>query len=74
MNERWIRILRTPDNAQFASCGGDRTAFVWDVQSGEQIRRLQGHMGKVNSVAYNEDASVLATGAVYFSSDIMNHC
>jgi len=63
VNERWIRILRTPDNAQFASCGGDRTAFVWDVQSGEQIRRLQGHMGKVNSVAYNEDASVLATAS-----------
>jgi mitogen-activated protein kinase organizer 1 len=62
VNKGLLHILRAPDNAQFASSGGDRTAFTWDVQSGEQIRRLQGHMGKVNAVAYNEDASVLATG------------
>lgn len=55
---------RTHDNAQFASSGGDRTAFVWDVQSGETVRRFQGHMGKVNAVQYNSDSSVLASGTL----------
>lgn len=51
------------DNAKFASSGGDRTAFVWDVTSGETIRRFSGHLGRVNAVALNADASVLASGS-----------
>lgn len=31
------------DNSQFASCGGDRQPFVWDVATGEIIRKFKGH-------------------------------
>lgn len=44
--------LRAPDNASFASCGGDKAVLIWDVASGTVIRRLQGHFGKVNVVKY----------------------
>lgn len=53
----------TPDNTKFASCGGDRSVFVWDVASGDQFRRFQGHSAKVNAVAFNAEASILASGA-----------
>jgi WD40 repeat protein len=53
---------RSHDNAKFASGGGDRTVFVWDVATGQTTRRLPGHIGKVNAVEFNDDATVLASG------------
>ena len=50
------------DNSKFASSGGDRQVFLWDVMTGQTIRRISGHMGKVFTVEFNEDASVLASG------------
>jgi len=49
------------DNAQFASAG-DRVAYLWDVASGNTIRRFQGHMGKINAVRFGGDAAILVTG------------
>lgn len=45
-------VLSAPDNASFASCGGDKAVLIWDVSSGTVTRRLQGHFGKVNVVKY----------------------
>lgn len=50
------------DNAQFASAG-DRVAYVWDVASGNTIRRFQGHMGKINAVHFGGDAAILVTAS-----------
>jgi mitogen-activated protein kinase organizer 1 len=36
--------------------------FVWDVTRGETTRRFQGHSGKVNAVAFNEESTILASG------------
>ena len=57
-----IPYLSSHDNAKFASCGGDKVVFVWDVASGTVLRRLQGHFGKINTVVFNRDAQVLASG------------
>lgn len=51
------------DNGKFASSGGDRTVFLWDVTSGNTIRRISGHVGKINVVDFNQEATVLASGA-----------
>lgn len=50
------------DNARFASGGGDRSVFLWNVTAGVTERRIPGHLGKINAVAFNADASVLASG------------
>jgi len=55
-------ICRTHDNAKFASCGGDKVVFIWDVPSGKVLRRLSGHFGKINALAFNTDAQILASG------------
>ncbi|KAL1868278.1 hypothetical protein Daus18300_006002 [Diaporthe australafricana] len=43
------------DNARFASSGGDRTVFLWDVAAAQTLRRFahgtEGHVGRVNCVA-----------------------
>ena len=51
------------DNASFASCGGDKTVFVWDVGSGRLLRRLAGHEQRVNAVTYAAECSVLISAS-----------
>lgn len=36
--------------------------FLWDVATGTTIRRLSGHISKINAVEFNADATVLASG------------
>lgn len=36
--------------------------FLWDVKTGNSVKKFQGHEGKVNAVAMNLDDSVLASG------------
>ena len=55
-------LFSSPLNDRFASCGGDRSVFLWDVSSGECVRRLRGHDSGVNSLSYSGDASMLASG------------
>ena len=38
-------------------------AFLWDVSTGNVIRRLVTHTQRINTVAMNADASVLFTGS-----------
>lgn len=62
----------TPDNARFASAGGDRTVFLWDVSTATTLRRFshatEGHVGRVNCVATGggsagaEDHSLVVSG------------
>lgn len=55
------------DNKSFASCGGDKTVFVWDTGTGDCKKRFMGHNSKVNAVALSEDAGVLVSGTCIVS-------
>ncbi|KAK5631218.1 hypothetical protein RRF57_006932 [Xylaria bambusicola] len=58
------------DNARFASAGGDRAVFLWDVASAQTLRRFggggaHGHSARVNSVCFaGEDDSLLVSGGL----------
>lgn len=41
--------------------------YVWDVATGQTVRRLSGHLGKIHAVEFNEDASVVASGEIALS-------
>ncbi|GAA5906961.1 WD40 repeat domain-containing protein [Sporobolomyces salmoneus] len=58
-----LSIGVTKDNTKFASCGGDKNVFLWDVTKGEIVRRFGGHLGKVNECVWNENDQVLCTGS-----------
>ncbi|KOS18898.1 WD repeat domain-containing protein 83 [Escovopsis weberi] len=47
------------DNETFVSGGGDRAVFLWDVGSATTLRRLGGHAGRVNSVAFGGPGDAL---------------
>lgn len=70
-----LSLTVSGDNARFASAGGDRSVFLWDVASAQTIRRFsgsagggsgtQGHSARVNSVCFaGEDDSLLISGGL----------
>ena len=58
-----LDVVVSQDKSKFASAGDDRSFFLWDVTSGNVIRRFQGHSQKVNSLAMNVDGTVLITAS-----------
>jgi WD40 repeat protein len=54
-------LALSPDGATLASGGYDRTARLWRVADGRQVRVLQGHGGTVWTLAWSPDGRWLAT-------------
>jgi WD40 repeat protein len=48
---------------KLAATGGLRETRVWEVATGQEVLRLAGHRGYVNSVAFSPDGLTLATGS-----------
>ncbi|MFH0902942.1 MAG: WD40 repeat domain-containing protein [Pseudomonadota bacterium] len=46
-----------------ASASGDKTARIWEIESGRQRAILSGHTGRLQGIAYSPDGRLLATGA-----------
>ena len=44
------QLPRPPPPGRFASCGGDRQVFLWDVSTGSIIRKFRGHDAYINTV------------------------
>jgi WD40 repeat protein len=60
-----LDIAVTADNARFASVGGDRQVFLWDVEQGTTTRRWTGHNSRVEAVQFAGDGdSVVVTGKI----------
>jgi mitogen-activated protein kinase organizer 1 len=52
------------NNDKFVSTGGDKTIFVWDVQTAQTVRRFTGHAGRVNRGVFGGDGDgIIATGS-----------
>ncbi len=45
------------------SASADQTLIVWDIETGEIIRRFTGHEGPVHSVAFSPDGQTVLSGA-----------
>ncbi|MDJ0898785.1 MAG: hypothetical protein QNJ55_08230, partial [Xenococcus sp. MO_188.B8] len=52
-----------PDGTILASGSFDRTIKLWNVETGQEIRTLQGHDGSVWSVSFSPDGTILASGS-----------
>lgn len=58
-----LDVAVAADNARFASVGGDRQVFLWDVEQGATTRRWTGHNSKVEAVQFaGEGDSVVVSG------------
>ncbi|KAJ3947242.1 uncharacterized protein N0V96_003632 [Colletotrichum fioriniae] len=60
------------DNERFASVGGDRAAFLWDVTTAKTIRRFggnaHGHTARVNCVSFAGDGDSLVISGGFDTS------
>ena len=53
----------SPDGRRLASGSDDKTVRLWEVDSGQELRRFQGHASGVWSVAFSPDGRRLASGS-----------
>ncbi|MEM9541239.1 MAG: serine/threonine-protein kinase [Cyanobacteria bacterium P01_E01_bin.42] len=56
----------SPDGTLLAGGGLDKTIRLWQVETGEEIARLQGHSGMfagVTAIAFSPDGRILASGS-----------
>lgn len=56
-------LAASPDGARLATGSNDRTARLWDVESGRLLATLSGHAGGVLSVAFSADGKRIVTGS-----------
>ncbi|KAI0194092.1 WD domain-containing protein [Xylaria flabelliformis] len=65
-----LSLTVSADNARFASAGGDRSVFLWDVATAQTLRRFgggssHGHSARINSVCFaGEDDSLVISGGL----------
>ena len=54
----------SPTAPELALSGSeDGTLFLWDVSTGERIRRFEGHTGGINDIAFSPDGSTAVSGS-----------
>ena len=49
----------SPDGQLLATCGTDQTIRLWDIQTGQALKILQGHTNSVCSIAFGFEAQRL---------------
>lgn len=45
------------------SCSNDKTSYLWDVSTGESVRKLRGHSARINSLSLNKEFTIMATAS-----------
>ena len=60
---RLKRCRFLPDSHKIALGSIDKTVTVWDVQTGQRLRKLNGHLGEIHSLVFSQDGRQLLTGS-----------
>lgn len=56
-------ITFSHDGKYIATGGRDKTAKLWEVSTGREMRTFLGHTGKVSTVCFSPDGKTIATGS-----------
>jgi WD40 repeat protein len=58
-----LSVAFSLDGRQVLTGSADNTARLWDLQTGQEIRRSEGHTDWVSSVAFSPDGRQVLTGS-----------
>lgn len=58
-----ITSLSFSPDSQYIAASGDNFIQLWQVSNGEQVRRLNGHQGRVTSIQFSPNGQLLASGS-----------
>ncbi|KAH8795212.1 WD40-repeat-containing domain protein [Flagelloscypha sp. PMI_526] len=67
-----MSIAFSPDGSRIVSGSLDHSVRVWDVETGEEIRRLDGHCLGVKSVTFSPDSTRVVSGSKDSSVRVWN--
>lgn len=56
-------VAYSPDGKYVATCSWDKTARVWETETGKLVSELAGHQGPVLNVAFSPDGNFIATAS-----------
>ena len=56
-------VAFSPDGKRVVTGSSDKTARIWNAQTGKPLRTLQGHSSYVTSVAFSPDGKRIVTGS-----------
>lgn len=60
-----IKEMALSPNGQILASNERNLIRLWDIRSGERTKTLQGHTGRINSIAFSPDGTMLASGSGY---------
>jgi WD40 repeat protein len=55
----------TRDGKLLLTGGEDKTIRLWDLESGKEVRRFEGHTDKVRAVAFSPDGKQVVSGGLF---------
>lgn len=61
--ENWLWGLAYSPDGRYLATGGNPPVRIWEVSSGREIARLEGHTGLVTALAFSPDGRYLASGS-----------
>jgi WD40 repeat protein len=70
--DRVFSAAFSPDGRRLITASWDKTARIWDVETGRQVLLLSGHAGRVNSAAFSPDGQRIVTASEDHTARIWN--